>query len=765
MKKSENGISVIIPTFNRQNYLYPTLLCLLNQEIKSNFDFEIIIVDSGTDTTNEMVALLAGKTVRIRYKRIRNNTNRSLLRHCGAKLAKFEYLLFLDNDMLTPNSFLERFYYEFSKNKNCVLLGLRRLLTTFNFNFLGEDFLSYNFEELEKFPWYEDERLKERIETNEWRFTYSHTLGIDRKNYFNVNGFDKEYGKNWGYEDIDLGYKLALSGCQFIFIKDCFDYHQPHFSQSSSEQMASGINRKLMMKKHNSVEMEISICFYWEFEKFYKEIIEISRKKNTLSTNKQDIVIGCIQFMNSEKNQKNCFLGLALPFEDKKLKRIYVEEMYFSFSFRMKRAILGEAFRVTNTLVFKNLNDLAKEEIKKIAFDINLILEIKNFDKYSVVTRKGVSNKTAFNVLLPDITQPERRYVYKWLVCKLKKDGVLINTHELRRIEYYNDEDFSLSEDENQILHNIFDISYGKVPFKTINSLSLLKTESMSGIKNFPDTYVIEDEDVIYKNKKISIRGYEKCNFFDRSCYYLLSYSSIVEVAKKVAFKAIQYDYCCFMENGFKEDGIDLILRSFLEIIKSGKEKTMIIKTYETEKQFKNCYPRHNKTSINNKLLTCIKKHKEDLKILKDFINNNGLEKYVKVLERSGKIEEIGEIISQSKKIIFASRTCCATPQVFMSIYLGKTTIVPKHYKLIPPFNSFCIEIPSNMVHISEEMEFAKVSENYQLLVGKVETEQLFYMMAEDNLRQNSIDDFTKKRLETSISDFYAKIQNRKFNE
>lgn len=40
MKKSwEEGISVVIPTFNRAQYLYATLICLCNQKVAAELFF------------------------------------------------------------------------------------------------------------------------------------------------------------------------------------------------------------------------------------------------------------------------------------------------------------------------------------------------------------------------------------------------------------------------------------------------------------------------------------------------------------------------------------------------------------------------------------------------------------------------------------------------------------------------------------------------------------------------------------------------------
>ena len=54
-KEIKKGVSVIIPTFNRVKFLYPTLVCLCNQKIEETLEYEIIIIDSGDDETEKIV--------------------------------------------------------------------------------------------------------------------------------------------------------------------------------------------------------------------------------------------------------------------------------------------------------------------------------------------------------------------------------------------------------------------------------------------------------------------------------------------------------------------------------------------------------------------------------------------------------------------------------------------------------------------------------------------------------------------------------------
>lgn len=85
--------SVVLPTYNRADWLEQSIQSVLNQTFK---DFELIIVDDGsTDNTKEVVE--AFKDPRIKYY-FQENQERSAARNTGINLASGEYICFLDSD-------------------------------------------------------------------------------------------------------------------------------------------------------------------------------------------------------------------------------------------------------------------------------------------------------------------------------------------------------------------------------------------------------------------------------------------------------------------------------------------------------------------------------------------------------------------------------------------------------------------------------------------------------------------------------------------
>ncbi len=93
-------ISVIIPSYNYEKYIGTTLQSLIAQTLQ---EWECIVVDDGsTDNTKKIVTDFAVLDKRIKYI-YQNNAGQSSARNNGLRIAKGEYIQFLDaDDLLEP---------------------------------------------------------------------------------------------------------------------------------------------------------------------------------------------------------------------------------------------------------------------------------------------------------------------------------------------------------------------------------------------------------------------------------------------------------------------------------------------------------------------------------------------------------------------------------------------------------------------------------------------------------------------------------------
>ena len=100
-------ISVVYPVYNVEKYIELSLQSILNQDFT---DFEIIAVNDGsTDNSLEILEKLASKDARIR---IYNQDNQGVARtrHNALKIAKGEYVCFVDSDDILPENSLSLLY-------------------------------------------------------------------------------------------------------------------------------------------------------------------------------------------------------------------------------------------------------------------------------------------------------------------------------------------------------------------------------------------------------------------------------------------------------------------------------------------------------------------------------------------------------------------------------------------------------------------------------------------------------------------------------
>ncbi len=112
-------ISIIIPTFNRRDYITIALDSVLKQTYK---DYEIIIIDDGSnDDTKEVLKSYQGN---IRYF-YQDNSGIPTTRNKGIREARGDYIAFLDSDDYWLPEKLERQIECFSKNPHYGMVATR----------------------------------------------------------------------------------------------------------------------------------------------------------------------------------------------------------------------------------------------------------------------------------------------------------------------------------------------------------------------------------------------------------------------------------------------------------------------------------------------------------------------------------------------------------------------------------------------------------------------------------------------------------------
>ena len=205
-------ISIIIPTINREKYLYSTIKDLNNQILKS---IEIIIIDQNKKINLTFYKRLKKKFNKIKIKLLHQYiSNSSAARNLGVKNAESNIILFLDDDVRIKNfNFLKNHLNNYINKDTKIVAG----------KILEDNPISYKRNFFTKFKHYffiNDWRLF-RLDSNhldkKFKIGRSANLSLRRKTYLKLGGMDTNFIKGAHREESDFLFNAAKKKIKVIF--------------------------------------------------------------------------------------------------------------------------------------------------------------------------------------------------------------------------------------------------------------------------------------------------------------------------------------------------------------------------------------------------------------------------------------------------------------------------------------------------------------------------------------------------------------------
>lgn len=212
-------VSVVIPTFNRAEFIGRALQSVLSQNYP---DLEVIIVDdASTDDTQDRIKILQESDHRIRYFQHNRNRGAQAARNTGIQAAKGEYIAFLDSD----NEWLSE-----KLQKQIILFSHRD--DSLGAAYCGYRNVSVDGSMLNEYvPRYRGSVYKQAL--SEW-LTDTSTLVVRKDILEKIYGFDESVH---AFQEWDLCIRLARE-CTFDFVPECLTlYHQHNLPSISKDHL------------------------------------------------------------------------------------------------------------------------------------------------------------------------------------------------------------------------------------------------------------------------------------------------------------------------------------------------------------------------------------------------------------------------------------------------------------------------------------------------------------------------------------------------
>jgi len=204
-------ISIVIPTFNRKDTLRMVLTSLDEQNFPSDL-YEIIVVDSNsTDGTEEMVKSLHLKPS-LRFIS-QENRGRSGARNSGIKKAEGEIILFTDADIIASPDLLKEHAGFHKKYPGEAVIGLEVQVSSIE-----------EYEYVKKYPDRRQEMHPHNRKKLSWLYFMTGNASVRRDKLIESGMFDECF-QDYGWEDIELGYRLARRGVHINYARSAVNYH------------------------------------------------------------------------------------------------------------------------------------------------------------------------------------------------------------------------------------------------------------------------------------------------------------------------------------------------------------------------------------------------------------------------------------------------------------------------------------------------------------------------------------------------------------
>lgn len=214
-------IDIVIPTFNRLSSLVACLEGLCQQ---STMDFRVLVVDdaSPVDVGPEICGRFENR-LELKWLRLPDNSGPAKARNAGVAAGTSPLVCFIDDDVVASPGLIAAHRTAMQKSeRSLVSIGPLRAPR----DWAPTPWNRWEAETLAR----EYRRMLDGVYAPTWRQFFTGNAMVRRADFERVGGFDTRFKRA---EDIELGYRLWRSQCEFVFNDFAIGWHYAERSLAS----------------------------------------------------------------------------------------------------------------------------------------------------------------------------------------------------------------------------------------------------------------------------------------------------------------------------------------------------------------------------------------------------------------------------------------------------------------------------------------------------------------------------------------------------
>jgi GT2 family glycosyltransferase len=241
-------ISVVVPTFRRPLVLERTLTALLATD-PGGGEYEVVVVDDGSgDETPRIVRTIADPRLRFFPQ---ENRGVAAARNLGVRQARGDLIVFIDDDILVPPSFLREHVAMHRRFNNALVNGRWDFEPALQAALEATAFGRFR---LEVEEWVKEGLAKRPLGDGllEPEGVTACNLSLRREAFDRIGGFSEDFPFA-GAEDQDFSFRARRVGLQFVYNPDLRVWHNDHrvtLEQFCERQRRGAVTCVLLARKH-----------------------------------------------------------------------------------------------------------------------------------------------------------------------------------------------------------------------------------------------------------------------------------------------------------------------------------------------------------------------------------------------------------------------------------------------------------------------------------------------------------------------------------
>ncbi|MBO0867229.1 MAG: glycosyltransferase [Micromonosporaceae bacterium] len=402
-------LSVVIPSYRDAGRLQLTLTALSRQSLPAQRYEVVAVLDGGGGPEYDFLEQW-DEVLNLKVVRLPAWLGRSAARNAGIREAVAPLVLFLDADSFAVPELLRLHLEEHTRSaRPRIVMGKRYEIGLEHMPYLlreqtmpaeilaGEAHADLRFtDELG------DEVIQQYLRTP-WLFAYTNNISVPHDLVAGVGGFDETFGVRWGWEDLELFYRVYLSlgrdSDAFVWNPRALCYHLPSYRDAGSWFRECVTNEAIVKRLHPHLD--------WEFSgpwpptvtatrlSHYRAVIEACRRSGIgriapvwprlrellagdgisryllIGTGASAVVAGtdCISFdFDAPPTPTNYhLLGTLLPAADGTLDAVVSVDFWRHLDWRDFCTFLKGAIRASGTVLLVSTTGCPEEEVEYMA--------------------------------------------------------------------------------------------------------------------------------------------------------------------------------------------------------------------------------------------------------------------------------------------------------------------------------------------------------------------------------------------------------------